>query len=83
MCLCPTRELATQNLHVIQQLGKFTQIKIFLGVPQCPRCLFFFTINTCYQQCIDEERDGYHLYVGTPGKTMEFMKKRIIKFHVI
>ncbi|UVC49342.1 DEAD-box family RNA helicase [Theileria orientalis] len=62
-CLCPTRELATQNVQVIQKLGQFTQVKTFLGVPQCQRF---------------EESDKYHLYVGTPGKTMDFLKKRII-----
>ncbi|EAN33299.1 DEAD/DEAH box helicase family protein [Theileria parva strain Muguga] len=63
LCICPTRELATQNVQVIQKLGQFTQIKCFLGVPQCPRY---------------EDNDQYHLYVGTPGKTMDFLKKRIM-----
>ncbi|GIX65893.1 DEAD/DEAH box helicase [Babesia caballi] len=65
MCLCPTRELAVQNVQVMAQLGKFTRIKIFLGVPQCSRY---------------EPEDEYHLYVGTPGKTLEFLRKRSINF---
>eukprot|EP00371_Babesia_bovis_P000561 XP_001609208.1 DEAD/DEAH box helicase [Babesia bovis T2Bo] len=65
ICLCPTRELSVQNVHVLSQLGKFTKIKIFLGVPMCVR----------YQA-----QDGYQLYVGTPGKTLEFMRKRVINF---
>ncbi|AFZ80564.1 DEAD box ATP-dependent RNA helicase family member protein [Theileria equi strain WA] len=63
ICLCPTRELATQNLQVIQKLGQFTQIKTFLGVPQCQPY---------------DETNRYQLYVGTPGKTKEFFQKRII-----
>lgn len=62
-CLCPTRELAIQNKNVIDDLGKFTGIKTFVGIPQCPRF---------------EKTDKYQLYVGTPGKTMDLLKRRIL-----
>lgn len=65
MCLCPTRELAVQNVQVISQLGQFTNIRTFLGIPQCEPY---------------EPYKGYQLYVGTPGKTLEFARKRIINF---
>lgn len=65
MCLCPTRELAVQNVQVISQLGQFTRIKTFLGIPQCAPY---------------DPNENYHLYVGTPGKTLEFLRKRMINF---
>ncbi|CDR97874.1 DEAD/DEAH box helicase, putative [Babesia bigemina] len=65
VCLCPTRELAVQNVQVLAQLGKFTRIKYFIGVPQC----------------VPYGRgEEYHIYVGTPGKTLEFIRKRTIDF---
>eukprot|EP00921_Rhytidocystis_pertsovi_P004156 GHVQ01007195.1.p1 GENE.GHVQ01007195.1~~GHVQ01007195.1.p1 ORF type:complete len:580 (-),score=105.95 GHVQ01007195.1:490-2229(-) len=68
LCLCPTRELATQNVSVIRDLGKFTQVTAFLAVPQCPR----------YDKMM-----GAHIVVGTPGKTLDFLKKRIINANSI
>lgn len=63
MCLCPTRELAIQNLGVIRDLGKFTSTTYYLAVPLCPRV---------------DLAIGCQILVGTPGKTMEILKKKQI-----
>lgn len=34
MCVCPTRELATQVAGEVGKLAKFTNIKCYLAVPQ-------------------------------------------------
>lgn len=62
MCVNPTRELARQNADVIEKLGKFTGIKVFLAVPQCS---FSRKIDT-------------HIIVGTPGKIQDLTKRRAI-----
>lgn len=69
LCLVPTRELARQIESVIMSLGKFTPVKVKLAV-----------------KSVDGER-GYsrsdsvpvkeHIVVGTPGKVMEIIKKRL------
>ncbi|CAI9110332.1 OLC1v1010338C1 [Oldenlandia corymbosa var. corymbosa] len=33
LCICPTRELATQNMEVLLKMGKFTGIKSELAIP--------------------------------------------------
>ncbi|EOA23869.1 hypothetical protein CARUB_v10017086mg [Capsella rubella] len=34
LCICPTRELANQNMDVLQRMGKFTGITAELAVPE-------------------------------------------------
>lgn len=63
LCICPTRELATQNHDVIQRLGKFTGVKLFLAVPQSERAPR--SVNA-------------HVVVGTPGKIQDLVKRRAI-----
>ncbi|PXF41679.1 ATP-dependent RNA helicase DBP5 [Gracilariopsis chorda] len=70
LCLVPTRELARQIRDVIMALGKFTQVTAALAI-----------------KATEEERKqnwaspstgvmSEHIVVGTPGKVMEFIKKR-------
>lgn len=63
LCLCPTRELATQNHDVIQKLGKFTGVKLFLSVPQADR---------------PPRSVNAQVIVGTPGKVQDLIKRRVI-----
>jgi len=61
MCLCPTRELARQNIDVIKELGQFTNITSWLVVPMCSR----------YDRAM-----GAQIIVGTPGKVKESLQKK-------
>lgn len=63
ICVCPTRELASQNHEVVSKLGKFTSIKYFLAVPQQER---------------PPRKVDAQIIVGTPGKLQDLIKKRVI-----
>merc|ERR1740129_167341 len=62
LCVCPTRELASQNYDVISKLGKFTGLELFLAVPQNDR---------------PPRRLDVQIIVGTPGKVYDFVKRPI------
>mmetsp|Transcript_91220 Transcript_91220/g.175632 ORF Transcript_91220/g.175632 Transcript_91220/m.175632 type:complete len:492 (+) Transcript_91220:52-1527(+) len=62
LCVCPTRELALQNHDVISRLGKFTGLTLFLAVPQEERL---------------PRKINANIIVGTPGKTMDLLKRRV------
>lgn len=66
MCVCPTRELATQNHDVIQKLGKHTWLELFLAVAQG-------------QGERPPRKVEAQVVVGTPGKMKDLIKKGIIK----
>uniref|UniRef100_A0A8C9H6S9 RNA helicase n=1 Tax=Piliocolobus tephrosceles TaxID=591936 RepID=A0A8C9H6S9_9PRIM len=63
LCICPTRELAQQNYEVVNSFGKHLGLNIFLAVPLCPKY---------------NKNSGYQIYVGTPGKSLDFFKRRYI-----
>ncbi|KAF8818040.1 DEAD/DEAH box helicase [Cardiosporidium cionae] len=63
LCLCPTRELARQITTVIEELGQYTQLLTYLAVPQ----------NEIYKS-----QPGAHVVVGTPGRTLDLIKRRIL-----
>lgn len=65
MVISPTRELAKQNQSVINELGKYLEVKTQLVCPgndedRCPR---------------DPKA---HILIGTPGKLSDLAKKKII-----
>ncbi len=63
--LSPTRELATQNLTVINELGKYMKITTKLIVPDAdglPRRL--------------GEKISFHVLCGTPGKMKEVVCRK-------
>jgi len=62
LCVGPTRELAIQNYDVISRLGKFTGLTLFLAVPQQER---------------PPRKINANIIVGTPGKTMDLLKRRV------
>jgi len=64
LCICPTRELADQNMEVTKQLGKFLGIEYFLAVPQQER---------------PPRKVEAQVVVGTPGKLQDLIKKRVIQ----
>ncbi|CAG9473708.1 ATP-dependent RNA helicase DBP5, putative [Plasmodium vivax] len=63
MCICPTRELAQQNYEVVGKFTKYLTVKVFLAVPLCER----FNKNA-----------GFQIYVGTPGKTLDYLKRKYV-----
>lgn len=64
LCVCPTRELSSQNHDVVEKLGKFTGIKLYLAVPKEER---------------PPRKVDAQIVVGTPGKVQDLMKKRVIE----
>lgn len=70
LCIVPTRELARQIESVIMSMGKFTPIKVFLAV------------KSTHEAKSSKRFDAippidHHIVVGTPGKLIELLKKRI------
>ncbi|ANQ10269.1 DEAD-box RNA helicase [Plasmodium coatneyi] len=63
MCICPTRELAQQNYDVVGKFTKYLTVKVFLAVPLCDRY---------------DKNAGFQIYVGTPGKTLDLLKRRFV-----
>ncbi|CRG94786.1 ATP-dependent RNA helicase DBP5, putative [Plasmodium gallinaceum] len=63
MCICPTRELSQQNYDVISSFTKYLNVKVFLAVPLCEKY---------------NKSGGFQIYVGTPGKTLDFLKRKYI-----
>ncbi|KAI4836697.1 ATP-dependent RNA helicase DBP5 [Plasmodium brasilianum] len=63
VCICPTRELSQQNYDVVGNFTKYLNVKVFLAVPLCERY---------------NKASGFQIYVGTPGKTLDFLKRKYI-----
>lgn len=63
MCICPTRELSQQNYEVIKNFANYLKLNVFLAVPLCERY---------------NKNAGWQLYVGTPGKTLDFLKRKYV-----
>ncbi|KAL8273382.1 hypothetical protein Esti_002714 [Eimeria stiedai] len=92
LCLCPTRELAHQTVLVLKSLARFTRLRIFLAVPQSKPGLSefneepqaeegdIFALNAEGQEVVFTSNTSpdvrQQIVVGTPGKSMELLKKR-------
>lgn len=68
LILCPTRELAQQICKVYQLIGEFMKIKVhaFIG-------------GTAVKNDIKSVNEGVQVIVGTPGRVIDMLKKKIIK----
>jgi ATP-dependent RNA helicase DeaD len=68
--LCPTRELAIQIAEEIQKIAKFKSgihvLPVYGGQP--------------IERQIRAIQKGVHLIIGTPGRVMDLMERRILKF---
>lgn len=64
ICLAPSRELARQTVEVIQEMGKFTDIKTQLIVPDS------FEKN---------QNISAHIVVGTPGTVTDIIRRKLLK----
>ncbi|KAJ4824853.1 DEAD-box ATP-dependent RNA helicase 38, partial [Turnera subulata] len=75
LCICPTRELAIQNLHVVGKMGKYTGISSELLVPG----IFENDIRNCSPVLAQ-------VVIGTPGtvkKWMSFKKLSVTDIRVL
>lgn len=68
LVLAPTRELAQQISMVFQLLGEFLSVKVhaFIG-------------GTSLKADMKNLSDGVHIVVGTPGRVLDMMNKKILK----
>jgi len=68
LILCPTRELAQQICKVFQLIGEYMKIKVhaFIG-------------GTAVKNDIKNVNDGVQVVVGTPGRVLDMLNKKIIK----
>ncbi|CAH2064254.1 unnamed protein product [Thlaspi arvense] len=63
LCICPTRELANQNMEVLQKMGKFTGITAEVAVPETTRGQPIARRATVSAQVV----------IGTPGTIKKWM----------
>jgi translation initiation factor 4A len=68
LILCPTRELAQQNCKVYQLIGEYMKVKVhaFIG-------------GTAVKNDMTQANNGVHIVVGTPGRVLDMLNKKIIK----
>ena len=71
LILAPTRELAMQITAEIDELGQFTPI----------RSVCLFGGQAVRQQAGQIERGGGQIIVGTPGRIMDMLERRLIHFN--
>ncbi|KAL8516785.1 hypothetical protein ACS0TY_015152 [Phlomoides rotata] len=67
LCICPTRELAIQNMEVLEKMGKFTGITKELGIPSDPSN--YIPINK-------RPPITAQVIIGTPGTISKWMTAR-------
>jgi translation initiation factor 4A len=68
LVLAPTRELAQQIAMVFQLLGEFLKVRVhaFIG-------------GTSLKADMKHLSEGVHVVVGTPGRVLDMMNKKILK----
>ncbi|CAN1812996.1 DEAD-box ATP-dependent RNA helicase 38 [Linum perenne] len=66
LCICPTRELAIQNIEVLQKMGKYTGITSECAVPMDSGNDRFKTRPPVFAQVV----------IGTPGTIKRLMSQR-------
>ncbi|XP_010527881.1 PREDICTED: DEAD-box ATP-dependent RNA helicase 38 [Tarenaya hassleriana] len=64
LCICPTRELAIQNMEVLQKMGKYTGITSECAVP---------TEKTKEVSLAKRPPVSAHVVIGTPGTIKKWM----------
>jgi translation initiation factor 4A len=68
LVLAPTRELAWQIAHVVEQYGEFVGVKVHVCVK-----------GTVVRDDIRILKQGVHVVVGNPERVFEMMKKGFLK----
>uniref|UniRef100_A0A7S0ZF31 RNA helicase n=1 Tax=Timspurckia oligopyrenoides TaxID=708627 RepID=A0A7S0ZF31_9RHOD len=74
ICVVPTRELARQIQEVVETLGKFTKVKVYLAVKQSDE----ERKNWRDQNEPTSRNITQQVVIGTPGKLLDLIKKRSI-----
>lgn len=72
LVLAPTRELAIQIQEELMRIGKYTKIQ----------CLAVYG-GSHIQPQIKAIKKGVDIIIGTPGRVMDLMEKRVLKLHQI
>ncbi|XP_042499156.1 DEAD-box ATP-dependent RNA helicase 38 [Macadamia integrifolia] len=67
LCICPTRELAIQNLEVLQKMGKYTGITSECAVPMD---------STNYIPIAKRPPITAQIVIGTPGTTKKWLSAK-------
>lgn len=70
LCIVPTRELARQIESIVLLMGKFTPVKVRLAVKA--------TDSERRNSRPDNSSVTQHIVLGTPGKIIELMKRRVM-----
>lgn len=65
IALAPSRELARQTMDVVNEMGKFTDVKTLMAIPDA-------------EGAKRSQKVSAQLIVGTPGKLMELVKYKAI-----
>lgn len=67
LILSPTRELVDQTSSVIEQLGRYMEVKVVACVG-----------GTAVKQDIINLKKGVHVVVATPGRILDLIRKKIV-----
>lgn len=67
LILAPTRDLALQINNVVSHIGEYMNLKSHACIG-----------GTSVKDSVDEIRKGVHIIVGTPGRVMDMIKRRVI-----
>lgn len=69
LVLCPTRELSIQAADEISKLGKYKNVKVLPVYG-----------GASFERQVRAIKGGVQIIVGTPGRIMDHMRRRILKF---
>ena len=64
LCICPTRELAIQNMQVMERMGKYANISIA------------YTADPRWTGASRREKIVDQVVIGTPGKVLAWMREK-------
>jgi len=80
MCVCPVRELAVQVAKVCEQLGKFTNIKVLLAVPDASAA---HSRGGFPAPRVQRPKATQQIVIGTPGTLLAKLRHKEVDGHGI
>ncbi|KAJ4867755.1 DEAD-box ATP-dependent RNA helicase 38 [Raphanus sativus] len=90
LCICPTRELAIQNMEVLQKMGKFTGITAELAVPESNQVAVSLKDSRGPQPTICKREDlkldsvkQYKVVCPREQKQIEVIKDQIMELGIL
>ncbi len=72
LILAPTRELAIQTAEAVHRYGKALGVRVLPVYGGQP-----------YERQVRRIKNGVHIVVGTPGRTLDLIKRRVLKLHTV